>query len=289
MVSWSEHLEDQNAKVSIIGIPLEKEVPAWQSSTPLPERQLEQLASLGFVGDFKDYEINEEFAELVKGKTIAYVCPGPHLEGKGYGEFIDTHDLVVRVNQNFAVPEHQWADYGKRTDILYNCLNINKLRALSENEEYVKSLKFIVCGNVSMWDLPRVEDYLNSTGVPWNNMCDGYLFKLYREVGTTCNTGLVGVVDLLNYDPDRIFVTGMSFFNMNTFGKVYYDDYHDEAVKFNNFSDTKDKNPNVGELRMDIHNQEPQINYFRKIVNTHQKTLQLDEYLTENFSQEVRN
>jgi hypothetical protein len=115
------------------------------------------------------------------------------------------------------------------------------------------------------------------------------LFKLYREVGTTCNTGLVGVVDLLNYDPDRIFVTGMSFFNMNTFGKVYYDDYHDEAVKFNNFSDTKDKNPNVGELRMDIHNQEPQINYFRKIVNTHQQTLQLDEYLTENFSQEVRN
>jgi hypothetical protein len=76
---------------------------------------------------------------------------------------------------------------------------------------------------------------------------------------------------------------------MNTFGKVYYDDYHDEAVKFNNFSDTKDKNPSVGELRMDIHNQEPQINYFRKIVDTHQQKLQLDEYLTENFSQEVRN
>ena len=36
--------------------------------------------------------------------------------------------------------------------------------------------------------------------------------------------------DLLNYDIEELFVTGMTFFNMNTFGNVYYDKYHDEAA-----------------------------------------------------------
>ena len=185
------------------------------------------------------------------------------------------------------MPEHQWADYGKRTDILYNCLNINKLNALSQNSEYLRSLKFIVCGNLSMWDLPRVITFLNSTGVPWHNMSDGYLFKLYKEVGTTCNTGLVGVIDLLNYNIKKLYITGMTFFNMNTFGKVYYDEYHDEAVKFNNFSNTKDKTPSIAELRMDIHSQEPQIDYFRKVVDHYYPSkLELDEFLKENFTNE---
>jgi hypothetical protein len=35
---------------------------------------------------------------------------------------------------------------------------------------------------------------------------------------------------------------------------------------------------------MDIHEQQPQIDYFRKIVDVHHpETLKLDEFLTENF------
>ena len=280
MVEWCPELSE-----SIIGIPMEKKTPVWQSSPPPPENQLAHLGSLGFTGDFEDYKIDEGFAELVEGKTVAYVCPSPHLKGLGMGEYIDSHDLVVRVNQNFSMPEHQWGDYGKKTDILYNCLNINKLRALSQHPEYVKSLKYIVCGNVSMWDVQRVNAFLNSTGVPWNNMSDGYLFKVYKEVGTTCNTGLVGVIDLLNYKLKKLYVTGMTFFNMNTFGRVYYDDYHDEAVKFNNFSDTQSKEPSIGELRMDIHAQQPQIDYFRKMVTKYYTNpLHLDEYLKAHFT-----
>ena len=51
---------------NIIGIPLEKEAPVWQSSPPPPEQQLAHLGSLGFVGDFEDYKIDEGFADLRK-------------------------------------------------------------------------------------------------------------------------------------------------------------------------------------------------------------------------------
>ena len=273
-------------KNSIIGIPLSKIKPKWQSSTPLPEVQLADLGRRGpFVDGYRDYNFDKNLDKLVNAKRIAYVCPSPHLSGKKLGSLIDSYDLVVRVNQSYHMPEELWEDYGSRTDILMNCLNIHKINALREGMDYARSLKYIVCPMVSMWDIGRVHSFLDEIGTPWHNVCDGYLFKVFREVGTTCNTGLMGIITLLNYDISELFVTGMSFFNMNTFGKVYYDKYHDEAAKNNNFKATKDRKPLISDLRMDIHEQQPQINYFNKILLHYYKNpFIIDEYLEENFN-----
>ena len=165
-----------------------------------------------------------------------------------------------------------------------SCFNIRKIRALRENMDYAESLKYIVCSNVSLWDVRRVESFLDGINTPWHNVCDGYLFRVFKEVGTICNTGITSVITLLNYDIKELYVTGMTFFNMNTFGKVYYDLYHDEAVKNRNFRDTPDKAPDYRDLRMDIHSQPCQISYFHKIISKHYNNpLTLDKYLVENF------
>jgi hypothetical protein len=276
-------------KKTIIGIPLSKKTPRWDSSPPRPESQLADLGSRGpFVDGFRDYVKDEEFAKLIEGKRIAYVCPSPHLKGMKMGEYIDSHDLVVRVNQAYHMREEDWEDYGRRTDILMNCLNINKINALRENMDYARSLKYIVCPMVSMWDIQRVHDFLDETGTPWHNVCDGYLFKVFKEVGTTCNTGLMGVITLLNYDVKEVYVTGMTFFNMNTFGQVYYGKYHEEALKNGNFGEESKNIPNFADLRIDIHQQVPQINYFHKMVYFHHgRKLTLDDYLEENFKKTI--
>tara|TARA_R110000824_G_scaffold206877_4_gene392092 strand:- start:1313 stop:2158 length:846 start_codon:yes stop_codon:yes gene_type:complete len=276
---------------NIIGITLSKDPPEWQSSTPTPEEQLEDLGNMGpYVGDFRDYNYDLNLANLLRGKRVAYVCPSPHLTGQGLGPKIDSYDLVVRINQSYCMPEELWADYGRRTDILVNCLNEHKIRALlcQEGVGFVQTLQYIICPMVSMWDIGRVDEFLFASshlaGTPGHNVCDGYLFKIFKEVGTTCNTGLTGIITLLNYDIEELFVTGMTFFNMNTFGKVYYDKYYDEAVKNKNFEEDPNKEPTTSDLRIDIHQQQPQIDYFRKIVNHyHDSVLTLDEYLTENF------
>ena len=284
-MSWSKDL-----KQNIIGIPLVANTPHWDSSPPRPEQQLAQLGAhpMGpFVSEFKDYEKDPGLSKLVKGKRIAYVCPSPHLQGQGMGELIDSYDLVVRVNQGYASPESNWEDYGKRTDILMNCLNINKMRALEL--EFAKTLKYIVCPMVSMWDIRMAESFLDNIGTPWHNVCDGYLFKVFKEVGTTCNTGLMGLITLLNYDIEELYLTGMTFFNMNNFGKVYSDKYYDEALKGNNFGHTENREPTISDLRIDIHKQQPQINYFHKIIAFHyMRKLKLDDYLLENFSKSVK-
>tara|TARA_R110002020_G_scaffold228293_1_gene439015 strand:+ start:2322 stop:3146 length:825 start_codon:yes stop_codon:yes gene_type:complete len=269
---------------SIIGIKCSDTTSEWISSCPTPEAQLQLNVPHGQISKYEDYELDPELLELVKGKRIAFVCPSPHLEGQGMGELIDSYDLVVRVNQGFTPTEDTWSDYGKRVDILVNCLNINKLNALRANPEYVKTLKYILAPQVSLWDTPRVDKFLESTNIPHQNVSDGYLFKIFKEVGTTVNTGLTGIMTLLNYPIEEIYVTGMTFFNMNKMGKIYHDEYHDQAAKFGNFSDTPNKEPLVAQLRMDIHAQQPQIDYFRKIVELHYpKPLSLDDYLLENF------
>jgi len=272
-------------KSSIINIPLSENPPEWNSSTPSPEIQLYTLGCRGpFVNEFRDYNFDENFSKLVSGKRVAYVGPSPHLEGKGMGALIDSYDLVVRINQSYHMPEELWKDYGSRTDILMNCMNEHKMNAMFENLDFARSLQYIVCPMTSMWDYSRVYHFLEYVGQPWHNVCDGYLFKVFKEVGTICNSGLTGIITMLNYDIEELFVTGMTFFNMNTFGSVYYDKYHDEAVQNLNFSDTANRQPSVKELRIDIHQQQPQIDYFHKIVkHYHGSVLTLDEYLTENF------
>ena len=282
MPSWCKDLKN-----NIIGIEMSASPPDWDSSTPLPKDQLAKLASLGFVDGFRDYEIDHDLANLLKNKRAILVCPSPHLKNKKMGKFIDSFDLVIRVNQNFAMPEERWEDYGSRTDILFNCLNELKIDALKQNMEYVKSLKYIVCPMLSMWDVGRVEKFLNTTGVPWHNVCDGYLFKIFKEVGTTCNSGLTTIITLLSYQLSELHVTGMTFFNMNTFGNIYYDEYQKEAVKYKNFRLTTDglAEPYVPDLRMDIHAQEPQIRYFRKILEKYYNNpLTIDEYLKNHFN-----
>tara|TARA_R110002072_G_scaffold32307_4_gene98807 strand:+ start:12509 stop:13477 length:969 start_codon:yes stop_codon:yes gene_type:complete len=273
----------------------------WESSTPPPEIQLAQLAMVypkgiprqykGFYrGVFKDHIADPKLAELLKGKRVAYVCPSPHLEGKGMGHIIDSYDLVVRVNQGYKLTEEEKKDYGSRTDILFNCCNIRKLLALKDDAEYLKKLglKFFVCANLSMWDIDRTENFLNeishTANMPWYNIDDGYLFNLYREVGTICNTGLVGILELLNYDVEELYVTGMTFFNMSQFGRVYTDSYHDGAVEFGTITSNPEREPTETELRMDIHNQPRQIEYFQRILDEHHGSkLFVDEYLMENF------
>ena len=268
---------------SICGIPILKDPPIWRSSSPTPQYHLERIHP--FIKEFKEYNYNQQLAELIGGKRIACVAPSPHLKGLSMGEYIDSHDLVVRINQAYNVPKQDWKDYGKRTDISMDCLNILKRNALKKNMSFANSLKFIICPMINMQTLPQVNRFLKTLEIPSHNVCDGYLLKLFEQVGTICNTGLGGIVTLLNYDIKSLYVTGMSFYNMNTFGKVYNDTYHDEAAKNKNFRQTENKQPSQSDLRMDIHHQQPQIDYFAKILKHHYPNkLLVDNYLIENFN-----
>jgi hypothetical protein len=282
MVKWYHKL-----KKEIVGIPLSTEPPSWECSSQTPEWQLADLGrrSENFVNDFKDYEIDENLSNLISGKRIAFIGPSPHLLGQHLGEFIDSHDLVIRINTSYQIPEELHADYGKRTDILVSCLNFNKIRSLQDNMSFTTSVKYIIQPQLSMWDIDRAEKIIHSWGVPYHNVSDGYLFKINKEVGTTCNTGLLGAITLLNYDIKELFMAGFTFFNMGKNNGYAYNSAHLAQTSKYDPVTIIDNKPTSESLRFDLHAQGPQIFYFGKIMQKYYgKIIKTDDYLINNFN-----
>ena len=283
MVKWHDKL-----KPDIIDIPLAENPPEWQCLSCTPEWQLADLGRRAdyLVSEFKDYVKDPELEKLISGKRLAFIGPAPSLDGLGLGELFDSYDLVVRINTAYHMPEQLWKDYGKRTDILVNCLNFNKIRALQENMDFTESVKYLIQPQLSMWDIRKGEKIIHEWDVPFHNVCDGYLFKINKEIGTTTNTGLLGIITLLNYDIEELYIGGFTFFNMGAnVGEFYNAAHMSQTIKYDPVQVVDNKLTSASLLLDDLHLQEPQILYFGKILQKyHGIKVQVDEYLRQNFN-----
>ena len=59
--------------------------------------------------------MNEKLKEIVNNKTVAVVGPSSNIEKYDDGEFIDSHDVVIRLNDASTDKKHR----GEKTDVVY--------------------------------------------------------------------------------------------------------------------------------------------------------------------------
>ena len=83
-----------------------------------------------------------ELENLIPNKTTIIVGPSPHLKGKNMGNFIDSFDLVVRINE-LGIRKEYFTDYGSRTDVAFLSLTEESLRVYKKMLEKVKYLKYL--------------------------------------------------------------------------------------------------------------------------------------------------
>jgi hypothetical protein len=253
---------------------MEGNYPEWRSSSPID------------CSGFLDYQPTARLSELINGKTIAYVCPAPNLVGLNMGEFIDSHDIIIRAGNLSYLPEHLHCDYGKRTDVLIHSFNHIEIGEAKRNIEFFKSLKYVMCAMVSTTFLKEHNEwieYLDKRICPAEKIDDRCLFKAFREIGTIANVGLSGLVHILKYNIRSVYVTGMTFYNMGTFGKVYNSDYYDMVTRRQKLYDPNEDGLTTGEqARFDIHHQPSQIKYFKEKILTDKRVIP-DQFLFENF------
>ena len=65
---------------------------------------------------------NPDYLKFLKGKRVIIVGPAESLLERGDGKFIDSFDIVVRVNRGIEPTIKNFKKIGSRTDILYNCM-----------------------------------------------------------------------------------------------------------------------------------------------------------------------
>ena len=201
-----------------------RKYPEWRSIFRMPGRFFTTLSKC-----YSNYEPSPnadiEFNRLVAQKKIAIVGRADSIIGSGQGEIIDSYDLVVRLNDEFPhqlslsatslIPEHLWADIGKRTDILYNNLYYKTARAVeSRLETMIRSGERYICGpfpNISPfhWYIkahgPRIAEKL-----PFR-LVDKVLYAdLKKTLSSSPFAGTVAIMDLLQFNIQELYVAGFT-------------------------------------------------------------------------------
>jgi hypothetical protein len=248
----------------------------WDSITVEPGTSNHYLVKNN--NDFLTHTIIPNIKHIIEGKRIALVCPGTSLLNLGEGSLIDSYDIVVRINQKFKLSHDKEKDYGSKGDILIGSFNNINIKECENNYNYIKSFKHIVGVMPSYNYQPKINFFnkMKKDGLNCTRLNDRYIYKVFKEVGTVVNSGLMGIIFLMNYNIKELYVTGLTFYNMGNFGDIYHNEYKNSVEKFGQVSD---KNSHDHK----IHKQLPQIEYFKSLYKQKKEIIKLDKYLTKNL------
>lgn len=157
------------------------------------------------------------YKEFLKGKSVVLVGPAATLKGQGYGSLIDSHDIVVRINHAWPLPQGMAEDIGTRIDVLYHNLNPRNQRILPKHVAQMRKdgLKWMVSSHPA--NRPRyVRRHrrfrrANRGRVRFRAIPAVLKRRLKRRVGFP-NSGMVAIADLLRFPIASLYVTGFSFY-----------------------------------------------------------------------------
>jgi len=249
-----------------------------------------------------------DFSNFIKNKKIAIVGPAPYLEGMNMGTFIDSYDIVVRLNLGVYLGATNPADYGKTVSIVYINQKVrdkfgleyppifdSSMFIVGQSMKY-KGTSIIKCTICNKY-ISDNQEYYSFSGnfddkcVHWNckNYMDYDLFNkkmvlnntdpLKNKLGEPPLIGLVAIEHILSLYPKEIYVTGFDFFKALKLQKIEND------------KTKKDTTINVSKIygkgyrvldgfdanHKDLNNK--QISYMRKLLKNNDKILKVDNYL----------
>jgi hypothetical protein len=214
------------------------------------------------------------YSEYLKDKRVILVGPAPHLVDSNQKEFIESFDVIVRLNVALPVSPDRYKDIGERTDILYNCLSENKEDGGKTNLDlWSKTIKWLGVPYPKWGVFKRqMENFekkitVSPKKVNYSYIDTQYYIKIENELGCRPNTGFCAMMDLLNYDIKELYVTGITFF------KGGYDPSYRGSIDGIKVLD-KNHSESLVHKRMNKagnHRQQPQIDYMKKVFASNNK------------------
>jgi hypothetical protein len=186
-------------------------------------------------------ETKNDIAKYLKDKEVIIVGPAPYLEGSNMGKLIDSFDVVVRIKSGYPIPNPLKKDIGTRIDLWYTNLKAeqNHLNSVTFEEMEKNNLKTIIFPypikyerndvfKTSMIRLIGLMQHNFKSGVssiqkhfkyrnkkcPFNISYDTsslYFQNLEKIIGSRPTTGMLAIMDLLQYDIKKLQIIGFTF------------------------------------------------------------------------------
>jgi hypothetical protein len=195
------------------------------------------------------------FEDFVYNKRVILVGPSSHVLENPSGEWIERFDIIIRLNKSLPIMPELYPFIGRRTDILYNNLNVSDYPG--ENKIDIEMfLRSGIRHLVSPY--PPIDPFqgdiinfikMNKGIIPFRHIDLNYYRKIENKLGTRPNTGICAIADILNFKIKELYVTGISFFKKN-----YYKQYRNIS-----------KTDLLNVANNSIHTQKPQKIFLRSL------------------------
>jgi len=224
----------------------------------------------------------DTYNKYLLGKRVVIVGPASSIVGTKQGPYINSYDVIVRINDALPVPEDLKEDVGTRCDVLYSNMNdkptpYSKYRTINNKDE-LKKLQWVSTPvplempetriNIGHGGL-SAQKYLASQKVfcqrfqarvpevPFH-ITDGKLFAEFVDAigGGRPNTGLAAIRDLLNFALEELYITGFTFFKGG-----YYKQYDNMPL-----SEEQVLKETPVDFDSGLHQINPQKRYFRELL-----------------------
>jgi len=158
---------------------------------------------------------NTTYGQLLARKRVVLVCPSKSIESSVQGEFIDGHDIVVRLNNGYNLTPYQQTDFGSRTDLVYHYLSLQ-----SENQTHYDLQKIKDSGTKVIVIPPRQEkihfeiflEKNQNIRLPFLRINDKVKMEMWDEIGCLAFCGIWAVIHLLKFPLTSLQIIGMNFF-----------------------------------------------------------------------------
>jgi hypothetical protein len=188
--------------------------------------------------------LDKKYKKYLEGKSVAIIGPAEYLTKLETGRYIDSFDIVVRINRGTEVIEKYSNSIGTRTDILYNCLIKSP-----DNGGDIKIKEYLKSGVKWISTIPSSDINGICKSNKLHNMVGWFtVFKLKRNfnfhimdyrkysvvnehVLSRANTGFAAIYDLLNHGVSKLYITGYSFY-LDNFISGYKDGCERDEEEF---------------------------------------------------------
>lgn len=151
----------------------------------------------------------EFFRQSIEGKTVVFVGAGAINKSKGYGEWIDSFDVVIKTNGSLFLQAYDdfRRDFGSRIDLLYvNSQFIREMHPL--DKKYMKSVGIRGMG-FKTGITNKAKYYQDTFYVRSFGGANKEVLKMVGKDGFM--TGSLIYQDVVQFKPDYFYATGIDF------------------------------------------------------------------------------
>ena len=167
-----------------------------------------------------EVKISKKFNDYLKGKKVVIVGPSPYLVGKERGEFINSFDVVIRMNKGWKITPDRIKDYGSKTDIRWHCMmehpdNGGDFAIDDMMDHGVEWLASQFPRNLDYFHYDNIKFEQKNHNDKINFHCFAdliYFLNIHRALETRPNVAPTAIFELINYDIKNLHLMGVTFF-----------------------------------------------------------------------------